>query len=233
MITGVAPLFAQVGLAREHDETRGVVLLVLDVVGENLQTMNLGGQPRGDGGARHVAGLGNLARRAGGIGGDHRLDPELADDLATLAQRMDVTLDGLDAVERCAPGRHQLVAHRHEVLGHDVQAGMRHQVMNVGDPAGHRVLDRDHAERGMAGADSRECVLEGGAGHRLVLGIYFARGEMRVGPGLSLKHDLFCGGHGASLRTRRRQVNAGAPALRAPAPGPLGCRRRAARLPRC
>jgi hypothetical protein len=34
------------------------------------------------------------------------------------------------------------------VLTDDVPAGMRHQVMNVGDATGDRVLNRDHAEFG-------------------------------------------------------------------------------------
>ena len=47
-------------------------------------------------------------------------------------------------------GAEQLVAHRHEMLGDDVQPGVRHQMMDVGDAAGDRILDRDHAEIGVA-----------------------------------------------------------------------------------
>ena len=97
-----------------------------------------------------VAGLGDLARRARGVGGDDRLDAELADDLAALAERMDVAFHRLDVLERRALHRQQLVAHRHEMLGDDVQAGMRHQMMDVGDAAGDRVLDRDHGEPAFA-----------------------------------------------------------------------------------
>ncbi len=43
-------------------------------------------------------------RRARGIGGDHRLDAKRADDVAALAERVDVALDGLDRFERCAFG---------------------------------------------------------------------------------------------------------------------------------
>ena len=87
-------------LARQHDEARGVVRLVLDVLGQDVEAVDFAGEPRRDGGAGLVAALGDLARRARGVGGDDRLDAELADDLAALAERMDVALDGLDAFER-------------------------------------------------------------------------------------------------------------------------------------
>ena len=53
----------------------------------------------------------------------------------------------LTVAERRALDRHQLVADRQEVLADDVQAGGRHQVVDVGDAAGDGILDRDHAER--------------------------------------------------------------------------------------
>ena len=76
------------------------------------------------------------------------------------------------------------------MLADDVQAGIRHQVVDVGDAAGHRVLDRDHAERGLAGTDRGEGIFEGGAGQRLAVGIGVAEREVRVGARLALEHDL-------------------------------------------
>ena len=52
--------------------------------------------------------LRDLARRARGVGGDHRLEAELADELAALAERMDVALDRLDGLQRRALRRHQV-----------------------------------------------------------------------------------------------------------------------------
>ena len=92
--------------------------------------------------------------------------------------------------KRRALRRHQLVADRQEPFGDDVQAGCRHQVMDVGDAAGDRILDRDHAEVGVAGAERGEAVLEGRAGHRLVVGIGLAAGEMRIRARLALEDDL-------------------------------------------
>ena len=46
--------------------------------------------------------------------------------------------------------RHQLIADRQEPFGDDVQARGRHQMMDVGDAAGDRILDRDHAESDVA-----------------------------------------------------------------------------------
>ena len=39
-------------LARQHHEARGVVRLVLDVLGQDVEAVDLGGEARGDGGAR-------------------------------------------------------------------------------------------------------------------------------------------------------------------------------------
>jgi hypothetical protein len=48
-----------------------------------------------------------------------------------------------------------------EVLAHDMQARVRDQVVDVGHPAGDRVVDRDHAVEGQAIAHGGEGVLEG------------------------------------------------------------------------
>ena len=137
--------------------------------------------------------LGDFARRAGGVGGDDRLELELADDVAALAERHHVALHGLDGLEGRALRRHQLVADRQKPFGDDVQLRSRHQVMDVGDAAGDRILDRDHAEIDLAGGERGEAILEGRAGHRLVVRIGFAAGEMRIRPRLALKNDLLLG----------------------------------------
>ncbi len=72
--------------------------------------------------------------------------------------------------------------------------------MDVGDAAGDRILDRDHAEIDIAAGERGEAVLEGRAGHRLVVRIGFAAGEMRIRPRFSLEDDLFLG-HGP-IRTQ-------------------------------
>ena len=63
-------------------------------------------------------------------------------------------------------------------------------MMDVGDAAGDRILDRDHAEIGLAGAERGEGVLEGRAGHGSASGIGLADGEVRIGAGLALEDDF-------------------------------------------
>ena len=133
----------------------------------------------------------------GGIGGDDRLDAELADDAAALAERMNVALDRLDIGKLGAARRHQLMPDRQEPFADDEQAGRRQQMMNVGDASGDRILDRDHAEFGLAGRDRGQRVLEGGAGQRLGVGIGLDDGEMRIGAGLALECYFLGFGHGA------------------------------------
>ena len=63
-------------------------------------------------------------------------------------------------VERRARDRHQGEADPQEVLGDDVQPGVGQEVVDVGHPAGDRVVDRDHRQVGVAVLHRREHVLE-------------------------------------------------------------------------
>ena len=69
-------------------------------------------------------------------------------------------------------------------------------MMDVGDAAGDRVLDRDHAEIGLARGDRGKRVLEGRAGHRFRVGIGLGDGDVGVGAGLALERDFQLLGHG-------------------------------------
>ena len=115
---------------------------------------------------------------------------------------------------------------RQERLADDMQAGGGQQIVDVGDAAGDRILDRDHAEIGSALLDRGESVLEGRARQRNHFGKAFDAGDMRIGAGFALIGDGFTVGH-ACLHAAQ------ASAWRAP--DPLACRRRAAacRRARC
>ena len=88
--------------------------------------------------------------------------------------------------------------------------------MDVGDPAGDRVLDRDHAEFGRSVLYGREGVLEGRAWQRRQVGIIVDAGDMRIGPGFTLIGDRKRFVHarfpGASMmRARSRSSGASTP----------------------
>ena len=121
----------------------------------------------------------------------------------------------------------QLEVDRQEVLADDVQARGRQEMVDVGDAAGDRVLDRDHAERRPRRPDGGEGVLEGGAGQRLASPGNTSRQAMcGVGAGLALVGDeLVRVGMRPSFSVLRprRQDRAGRARDRA------ACRRRAAR----
>ena len=69
-----------------------------------VEAVELGGEPRRERRAGRVAALGDLAGGAGGVAFDHGLPAVLADDLAALAERVDVAVDGLDVLQRRALG---------------------------------------------------------------------------------------------------------------------------------
>src|ERR1700744_905862 len=66
-------------------------------------------------------------------------------------------------------------------------------MMDIGDAASDRILDWNHAEIDIAGGQRREAILEGRAGHRFMIRIGFAAGEMRIRPRFALENDLFLG----------------------------------------
>ena len=140
--------------------------------------------------AREGSGLGDLAGRAGGVGTDHRPDAEGAQRLPALAERLDMALRRADLGQPGALHADQLVMHRQEMFADDVHVGFRQDVVDVGDAAGRRVLDRNHAEVAGAGGQCRKAVLEGRAGDRLAIGIDLEGGEMGIGARLALEHDF-------------------------------------------
>ena len=104
-------------------------------------------------------------------------------------QRLDVALHRLDRLQRGAGQRHQAVLDALEMLGDDLEPGVRQQAVQVGDAAGDRVLDRDHRQLRLAGLDG---------GHRRLEGR--ARQGRHVGKGRTAGHV----GVGARLRPGRR-----------------------------
>ncbi len=157
---------------RQDDEASRVVLLVLDVLGEDVEAVNVGGNTRGEGGTSPVAPFRDLSRSAGRVAGDVRLEPVLADDATALAERVDVAVDVGDFADLDALQRHELEADRQEVLADDVEAGLRQQVVDVGDAAGERVLDRDHRIAGFTRFHGGDRILERRTRQRLELGIH-------------------------------------------------------------
>ena len=78
------------------------------------------------------------------------------------------------------------------MLCNNVQIGIRQQVVNIGDAACNRVLDRDHSKIGLAGFDRIERVLKRAVGHGLkVWKRLFAR-DFRVRAAFALECDLAC-----------------------------------------
>src|SRR6185369_28868 len=95
-------------LSGKYDEACRVVCLVLDVLGQHLEAVNLGRELRRERAARDVARLGDMPRRARGIGRDHGLVAVLADEAPALAERVDMALDRFDGLEARALRRHQV-----------------------------------------------------------------------------------------------------------------------------
>jgi hypothetical protein len=172
---------------------RGVVLRVLDVAPEDFQAVDLGRQGRGDGALGLVRVIRHLGRGAGRIGVDDGLQTLGTNEQAALGERLHVAVHHGEVLDSAARQAEQLMVHPLEVLADDMKAGVRQQVMNVRDPAGAGILDRDHGERGPPLGDRRKGVLEGRAGQRGLLGKGRPAGHVGIGPRHALEGDHVAG----------------------------------------
>src|SRR5262249_40604556 len=168
------------------DEAGRVVTLILDVRRQRLEAIDLAGQPGRERSPALVRPFRDLARRAGRIARDDRLELQAADNVAALAERMSVAIDASPVLDAGAGNRQQLKVDRQERLAQDVEPGRRQKRMDVGDASGDRVLDWNHGEFGAAVLYGREGVLEGRAWQRLQVGKIIDTGDVRIGAGLAL-----------------------------------------------
>ena len=80
-----------------------------------------------------------------------------------------------------------------EVLGHDLELGVRQQAVQVGDAAGDRILDRDDGQLRLAGLDGAHGGVEGRAWQGRHVGKGRPAGHVGIGAGLALEGDDVAG----------------------------------------
>ncbi len=183
----------------DHQKARRVVGAVLDALVDDAQPVELrrdGARDRGD---LVVAPgeLRRLRRRVRGLlrhVGQVQLEPA-----AALSQRLRVRVDRLDRAE-LARLRQQVVVDRNVDLGRDRERRLDEQVERVADHAFVGVLDRHHAELGLAGLDLREDRVGGRRGSQVRhLSELLDRGLVCVGRG----RTEICDADAALQRDRR------------------------------
>ena len=119
-----------------------------------------------------------------------------------------MAIDAPQAAKRGATRRHQLKMDRQKIFADDMKPGIGQKMVNVRDPSGDRVLDRDHRQHRRAVGDGREGVLEAGARQRRHQRIGVAAGDVGIGARLPLIGDEF--GHASpshSLESFRFRLN--------------------------
>ena len=170
-------------LGREDDEARGVVVLVLDIRPADLEPVDLGGKPGGDRRPVAVAALREFARRARRVGGDDGRSPSSAITLRHWPSAWTWLCTVSSSSSRDAGHPEQLMMDAQEVLADDIEMRCRHQMVDVGDAPGHRVVDRDHREMRRPGRHGRKGVLERAARQRFVIGKRLAQAMCELAPG--------------------------------------------------
>ncbi|MNZ78066.1 hypothetical protein D3C78_966280 [compost metagenome] len=189
--------FGPVFIAGKHHEARDVVFRILDIFSEDIETVEAGGKTWRKGRHAAVALFGHEPCGACRIAGDDGLPAVGTDDLAALAKRVDVAVDGANLILLHAGHHHQLEADRHEVFADDVQARFRQQVMNIRNAAGQCIFNRDHTEISFAVFNGVEGILEGRAGQRLHIREHVAAGHVGIRAEFALEGNTICAqGHG-------------------------------------
>ena len=173
-------------LARQHHETRHIMVGVLHPGAVQRQAIKLGRVRRGERGEPDLVAVGDPRRRAGGIAMCDRRDIIGAQPVAALPQRL---LVAHRARHRSKIAAHQAVADRQEMLADDRQARFGEQEMDVGDAAVQAVLDRNDRAVDAAFAHGVDRILERIAGHRQRVRVIFARGEVAVRARRALKRQ--------------------------------------------
>ncbi len=167
------------------------MILVLDIGPEGVQTVGIARQRSGNCRPAFIAGLRHFASRTRSVGGDDGSQVQFLDDLAALPERVNVAVHRPEGVQTRARQGQELMVHTQEMLADDVEIGVRHQMMNVRDAAGHRVFDRDHRQMRGAGGHHGEGIFKYPAGHGLMVGESFAAGDVGIGAGLTLIGNPF------------------------------------------
>ena len=138
------------------EKSRPVVRLVGDVRGQDLETKERGGAGREDGGCARFVAVGDELARAGRVVGREKGPRTGAQEPLGLAERLDVGVDPLDALDRFPRQRRQAEPDRHDDLPDHIQRVLQEQVVVLADRPAQEVLDGHDADRRIASFDRLE-----------------------------------------------------------------------------
>jgi len=96
---------------------------------------------------------------------------------------MDVTFNRLDVGEHRTFRRKELMSHGHEMLGYDVQARVRHEVVDIRHATCNGIFDGNHAEIRLAACDGREGIFKCGTRHASKSGKTSREAKWEFAPG--------------------------------------------------
>ncbi len=104
--------------------------------------------------------------------------------------------DRFQVFDAGARQRQQAVVDRLKVLANHMQARFRHQAVDLFNPAGGGVLQRNHRQSRFAALDHKHRFNKAFAGAGRQLRVHVAAGKMGIGPFVALIGDNGVGGHG-------------------------------------
>ena len=142
------------------------------------------------------AGFGQFGSGACGVQGCDGFNAQHAQVFGTLRQCLRVGGDGLDISQLGSRQGQQAMIHRLEVLADHMQAGLRHQPVDLFHTTGGGVFQRDHGQSCFATLDHKHRFHKGLARLRRQFGVHPAAGKVGVGALMALVGDGGIGGHG-------------------------------------
>ncbi len=164
--------------SRKHHKTRGVMGLVLNILAQDVEAVNLRRKPGSNDGAVLVLAFAQFTGGSRRVNRDHRFQTEFTDELAALAQRMDMAVDGFDVGNVRARHGEELVMDAKKIFADHMEVGGRQEMVDISDTARHGIIDGDHGKGRLAIFHGLEGILEGAAGQRLETGIGLDAGDM-------------------------------------------------------
>ena len=129
-------------LPGHHQKTGGVVPRILDVGGENVEAIYLGGERGTDGGRVSVARICEGLRRAGGVGNGDRLETACFQNFSALTKRHRMTRRPFHVTKSSPLRSEELEPNRTKVFRDDEKSGVGQQMMDVRNSPIKRIFNR-------------------------------------------------------------------------------------------
>ena len=137
---------------------------IFDVTGQHVQSVDVGGDFSGKHALDRSIGQSQISGGTGTVCGSFKSDALRVQIAAGLRQKHHMGADMFNLIQRHTGTRHQGDAHAYEGFSDNMQATLRQQAVNIGDPPVGGVFNRQHRKVCTPLTYGADHPFEGGAG---------------------------------------------------------------------